>query len=180
VITADSYETKNLIKHEKGRTEVIADKIKVTGQRFRVMVHAVKTNRIETANQEKALAELQAQNSQQKDKVKFMKLTWKQKTLKAGKLHGPLLIDVGSPEEANTLVLEGLLHNHELKNCELFHSECIMTQCSKCYQYGHIAMTCQRSQTCGNCTKEHPSAACQTAKDPCTYFCSNCKGKHQA
>jgi hypothetical protein len=53
-------------------------------------------------------------------------------------------------------------------------------QCFKCYQYGHIAMTCQRPKTCGNCTKEHPSAACQTAKYPGTYFCSNCKGKHQA
>jgi hypothetical protein len=33
---------------------------------------------------------------------------------KSGKLHGPLLIDVVTPEEANTLVLEGLLHDHEL------------------------------------------------------------------
>jgi hypothetical protein len=41
-------------------------------------------------------------------------------------------------------------------------------------------MTCQRPQTCGNCAKAHPSATCQTAKDPRTYFCSNCKGKHQA
>jgi hypothetical protein len=55
-----------------------------------------------------------------------------------------------------------------------------MTQCFKCYQYGHIAMTCQRPQTCGNCAKAHPSATCQTAKDPRTYFCSHCKGKHQA
>ncbi len=144
------------------------------------MVHAVRTNRIETANQEKTLAELQAQNPQLKDKVKFLKLTWKQKTLKAGKLHGPLLIDVGTPKEANALVLEDLLHDHELKNCELFHSVCIMTQRFKCYQYGHIATTCRRSQTCGNCAKEHPSATCQTAKDHRTYFCSNCKGKHQA
>jgi hypothetical protein len=55
-----------------------------------------------------------------------------------------------------------------------------MTQCFKCYQYSHTAMTCRRPQTCGNCAKEHRSATCQTAKDPCTYFCSNCKGKHQA
>jgi hypothetical protein len=151
VITADSYETRNLIEHEEGWTKVIAGKTKVKGRRFRVMVHAVRTNRIETTNQEKALAGLQAQNPQLKDKVKFLKLTWKQKTLKVGKLHEPLLIDVGTPEEANTLVLEGLLHNHELKNCELFHSECIMTQCFKCYQYGHIAMTCRRPQKCGNC-----------------------------
>ncbi len=52
------------------------------------MAHAVRTNRIEAANQEKALAELQAQNLHLKDKVKFLKAAWKKKTLKDGKLHG--------------------------------------------------------------------------------------------
>jgi hypothetical protein len=180
MITTDSHETKNIIEHEEGWTKVIAGKTKVKGRWFRVMVHAVRTNKIETASQEKALAELQDQNPQLKDKVKFLKLAWKQKTLKAGKLHGPLLIDVGTLEEANALVLEGLLHDHEIKNCELFHSECITTQYFKCYRYDHISVTCRRSQTCRDCAKKHPSAACQTAKDPRTYFCSNCKGKHQA
>jgi hypothetical protein len=55
-----------------------------------------------------------------------------------------------------------------------------MTQCFKCYHYGHIAMTCKKLQTCGNCAKGHPSAACPTSNDPRTYSCSNCKGKHQA
>jgi hypothetical protein len=41
------------------------------------MVHTVRTHKIETANQEKALAELQAQNSQLKDMVNFFKLAWK-------------------------------------------------------------------------------------------------------
>ncbi len=35
------------------------------------------------------------------------------KTLKDGKLSRPLLIDVGTPEEANTLVSVGLFHYHE-------------------------------------------------------------------
>ncbi len=143
MITAYGHEIKNLTEHEEGWTEVIASKIKVKGRWFRVMVHAVRTNKIETANQEKGLAEQQAQNLLN-DKVKYLKLTWKQKTLKVSKLHGLLLIDVGTPEEANTPFLEGLLHDHKLKNCDLFHSECIMTQCFKCYQYGQIAMTCQR------------------------------------
>ncbi len=126
--TADINETKSLCEQEEGWTKVIAKKSKVKGRRFTVMIHAMKTNRIETINKEKALAELQAQNPQLMDKVKFLKLTWQQKTLKASRLHGPLLVDVGTQEEANTLVQDGFLHNYELKNCELFHSECIMTQ----------------------------------------------------
>ncbi len=72
-----------------------------------------------TANQEKVPAELQARNPQLKDKVKNLKLTWKQKTLKANKQHEPLLIDVGTSEEANTLDLEGLIHENELKNSSI-------------------------------------------------------------
>ncbi len=151
---------------------MIASETKVKRQQFRVTVHNVSTNRIETANQKKPLAQL-------KDKVKFLNLTWKRQTLKAGKLHEPLSTDVGTPEERDTLVLEGIFYDDELKNCELFYSERIMTLCFKCYQYCHIAMTCWRPQTCRNCAKEHPSAAYHTAKDPCTYFCSNCKAKHQ-
>jgi hypothetical protein len=63
---------------------VIASKTKVKVRQFRVMVQAVRTYRIATANQEKAIAELQAQNLQLKDKVKFLKLTWKHKMLKGG------------------------------------------------------------------------------------------------
>jgi hypothetical protein len=41
-------------------------------------------------------------------------------------------------------------------------------------------MTYWRLQTYGSCAKDHPSAACQTAKNPCTYYSSNCRSKHQA
>jgi hypothetical protein len=179
MITADSYETKTLAEKEEGWTKVIAEKTRVKGRRFTVMVHAVRNNVIKTGNKAKALAELQAQNLQLKGKVRLLKLTWQQKVWKARKLHGLLLVDVGTPKEASILVQEGLLHNHELKNCELFHSECIMTQCFKCYHYGHFAVTCRRPQTCGSCRKGHPLAACPTKKHPRTRFCSNCKGKLQ-
>jgi hypothetical protein len=117
------------------------------------MAHSVRTNRINTKNQQEALAELQAQKPQLKGKVKFLRVAWKKKTLKDGRLSGPLLINVRAPEEANTLVSDGLIHDHEPKFCEPFHSECNMTLCYKCWAYGHIAITCRKPQTCGNCTK---------------------------
>jgi hypothetical protein len=85
----------------------------VKARRFTVIAQGVRTNRIETANQEKALADLHSQNPLLKGKVKFLRVAWKKKTLKDGRLKGPLLIDVGTPEEANTLVREGLIHDHE-------------------------------------------------------------------
>jgi hypothetical protein len=74
--TADSHKTKNLIEQEEGWTKVIAEKTKGKGQSITVMVHAVRTNRIKTPNQEQAIAKRQAQNPQLKNKVKFLKLTW--------------------------------------------------------------------------------------------------------
>jgi hypothetical protein len=76
-----------------------------------------------------SLAKLQAQNPQLNGKVKLLKLTCKKRTLTDAKLHEPLLVDIGTPEEATLLVKEGLVYDHEPKNCKLFHSECIMAQC---------------------------------------------------
>ncbi len=69
-----------------------------------MIAHGIRTNRIKSSNQERALADLHSQNPLLKDKVKFLRVAWKKTTLNKGKPHGPLLIDVGSPEEANTLV----------------------------------------------------------------------------
>jgi hypothetical protein len=60
---------------------------------------------------------LHTQNQLLKGRVKFLRVAWKKTTLKTGKPHGLLLIDVGTPEEANTLVQEGLIHDNELRNC---------------------------------------------------------------
>jgi hypothetical protein len=69
IVTADSHEKKNLIEQEEGWIKVIAGRTKVKGRLFMVMVHSVRTNRVKRANQEKAIAELQPQNPQLKNKV---------------------------------------------------------------------------------------------------------------
>ncbi len=125
-IIAESYETRKLMEEEEGWTKVIAGKTKVKGRRFTVMAHSVRADRIEVANQEKALTELQAQNPELKGKVKFLKVAWQKRTLKDGKLKGPLLVEVETPEEAYTFVTEGLVHDHNLTNSELFNGECQM------------------------------------------------------
>jgi hypothetical protein len=178
-IVADTHMTRKLMEEKKGWTKVFVGKTKMKGGHFTVTAHSVRTNRIEVANQEKSLAELQAQNPLLKGRVKFLRVAWQKRTLKGGKLAGPLLMNVRTLEEANTLVTEGLVHNHDLKNCELFHYECQMTLYFKCQGYGHIAATCRKEQTCGVCAQHHPMAACPTSNAICTYFCCNCKGKHR-
>jgi hypothetical protein len=77
------------------------------------------------------------------------------------------------------MVEEGLLHDKEPKKCEIYVSECNITQCYKCQGYGHIAVTCRKPHTCANCAKEHHSGSCPTPDDPSKHFCCNCKGKHR-
>ncbi len=54
---------------------MISGKSKVKRQRFKVLVHTVRTKRNENANYKKALAAPQAHNPKLKVKVKFLKLT---------------------------------------------------------------------------------------------------------
>ncbi len=172
-VTTDSHQTKALLEQEEGLTQVIAGRTKVQGRRFTVMVHSVRTNRINTKNQDKALAKLQAQNPQLKGKAKFLRVAWMKRPMKDGKLYGLLLINVETLEEANTLVYEGLVHDHEPKYSEIFHNECNMTQCYKCWAYGFIAMTWRKTQTCVNCEKEQNSGSCQTPNNHRMNYCSN-------
>jgi hypothetical protein len=69
-----------------------------------MMIQAVIINKLKTANLRKALAEPKAQKLEINIKVKYLELTGTQKTIKVGKLHRLLLIDVGKPGKASTPV----------------------------------------------------------------------------
>jgi hypothetical protein len=95
-------------------------------------------------------------------------------------MHGLLLLEVGTPEEANISMQDGLLHARELKDCKLFMEDCTMTQCYKCYRHGHTAKTCIGRRYCENCAKEHNSRSCLTSKLPATFSCCNYKSEYTA
>jgi hypothetical protein len=76
-VTADSTESKSLLKTEDVRK-------KVKGRLFMLITDVVRINRILTAYHVIALADLQAQDISLKNIVKFLKLTRKKKSLKKG------------------------------------------------------------------------------------------------
>jgi hypothetical protein len=142
LVTVDSHSTKNSLEEETGWTTVIAKHARVKVKTFAVMAHAARTSRVDPAEQAKSLSDLEAQNPSWEGKVKILRIAWCMKTLKERKTHGHLLLKVGTPSKANMLVQEGLLYNGELKDCELFHGDCNLTQCFRCQHYGHIAKQC--------------------------------------
>jgi hypothetical protein len=178
LVTADSHSTKNNLEEETGWTTVIAKCARVKGKMFTVMAHAVRTSRVDPAEQDKSLSDLEAQNPNWEGEVIILHVAWRMKTLKEGKSHGPLLLEVGTPSKANMLVQEGLLHDGELKDCKLFHGDCNLTQCFRCQRYRHIAKRCQDKLACGFCAKEPETRSCPSYNSRQVFSCSNCKGKH--
>jgi hypothetical protein len=100
-----------------------------------VMVHALKFSRVDQKEQAKSISNLESQNLYLKSWVKILHVSWHLKTLKRGKMHGLLLLEVKTPGEAIILVQEGLLHDGEPKDCELFIEDCSLTQC---FKYQHV------------------------------------------
>jgi hypothetical protein len=127
LVTADTPSTKALLEQDTAWTTVIAGKTRVQGHRFNVMAHAVKVSRVDQNEQTKSIYNIESQNPTLKSRVKILCISWRQKTLKRGKTHGPLLLEVGTPSEANILVQQGLLHDGALKDCELFIEDCTLT-----------------------------------------------------
>ncbi len=58
------------------------------------------------------------------------------------------------------LVTEGLVHDHDLKTCELFHSKSQMTMYLKCYNYDYVAVTCSKLQMCRISAEQYLIATC--------------------
>ncbi len=180
LVIADTPSTKALLEQDMAWTTVIAGKTRVQGHRFIVMAHAVKVSRVDQNEQAKSITFIESQNPTLKSRGKILHISWRPKMLKRGKTHWPLLLKVKTHGEANTLVPEGLLHDGELKDYELFIEDCTLTQCYRCYHYGHTAKTCKGRRNCGNCAKKYASNNCPTSKNPTTSFCCNCKGKQIA
>jgi hypothetical protein len=180
LVTADTPSTKALLEKNTAWTTAIAGSECVQGHKFMVVAHAVKLSRVDQNEQVKSISNIASQNPSLKSRVDILRVSWCVKMLKRGKTHGPLLLEVGTPMEANILVQESLLHDGELKDCELFIEDCTMTQCYRCYHYRHTAHSCKGSRNCEHCTKEHASNNCPTSKNHATYSCCNCKGKHTA
>jgi hypothetical protein len=77
------------------------------------------------------------------------------------------------------LIDAGLIWQYELHDCEPFTGDCVITQCFKCYQYGHVGHRCQNTQRCGFCAAPgHNTNDCLGKEEKATHRCALCKGNH--
>ena len=181
LVTTDTAETKEGLERDPKWLPVINQAAKINRRKFTVIVHGMRVAALDCSKQEEAIRQLLGQNTHLKDSVEILGARWPKRALKKGKPNTHLIVDVASPAQANLLINEGLLFHSELKNCELFHGDCRVTQCFNCYEYGHIARVCRKGKKCGICASPgHDDQACRFRDVPTRHRCVNCSRNHPA
>jgi hypothetical protein len=157
--------------------ETLGEGARVKRREFAVMAHGIKVNQIQ--GQAQAIEEIYRQNPKLRGAVNIVRVTFTKKLLRSGRTTGPLIISVTEPEQANRLIDAGLIWQYELHDCEPFDGDCVITQCFKCYQYGHTGQRCRNTQRCGFCAAPgHATNDCIGKEDCTKHLCVSCQGNH--
>ena len=182
VITADSADTKRQLEADKSWVQTLGEESQVNQQKFPVLVHAMPIRDFSTKNQEQEIKHIYNSDSQLRwTGVEILRIHWPRQSLRGERVRGALIIDTASPEQANWLIDEGFLWRSELRQCELFHGACNLTQCFKCQKYGHTAKHCRARQRCGYCAGfAHMNSDCELREKGETPTCAACNGRHTA
>lgn len=157
--------------------EVFGPGARIKKREFAVMAHGIKVSQVQ--NQAQAIADIYQQNPRLQGAIEIVRVAFTKRLLKSGRATGPLIISVTEPEQANRLIDAGLIWSYELHDCEPFVGDCVITQCFKCYQYGHVSHKCHNLQRCGFCAGTgHATNDCLGREDCTKHQCVQCKGNH--
>ena len=99
-----------------------------------------------------------------------------QKHLNKIAAHHSIIVFTDSLEAANTCMKRGMSIKGRFYYPEKYAPELNITQCYKCYKFGHLAKHCKNKQKCGNCGNEdHDTANCTNDTK-----CAGCGDPHPA
>jgi hypothetical protein len=99
-----------------------------------------------------------------------------QKHLNKVAAHHSVVIFTHSASEADECIKRGMSIKGRFYYPEKYTPELNITQCYKCYKFGHLAKHCKSKQKCGNCGNEdHDAANCTNDTK-----CAGCGESHPA
>jgi hypothetical protein len=175
LVTAKSKEARVQLQQSEEWTKGAGEGAEARRKRFTVIAHGIKRAQLDPKDQAKAIWEILAQNPRWKGRVTILSIAWATKERLGGPPTAPLIINVAESDQGDFIIDEGLIWNYQIHDCEPFSGNCKVTQCFKCYKYGHIARVCSYIPTCGFCGgKEHRTDDCPRKATP---TCSNCPGR---
>jgi len=94
-------------------------------------------------------------------------------------LHQSIIIFTNCPHEADDCINQGVIVKGQHYDAEKYTPQLNITQCFRCYGYGHRAPECTTIHLqCGKCgKKEHDTKSCPEDSTP---RCFHCQGPHPA
>lgn len=157
--------------------------VRVMGRQYAILAHSVPFEFYPKSREmAEAKEEVLKSNPGRFPSAEILYLGWvkgfKDKACK--KSSSSLVIAFGNPRHANQAILEGIFLRGALIRTELYDPGCRVVQCSKCYQFGHVAAMCPSTAACPFCTLAHGKKQCPIRKNPTRYKCTVCKGPHAA
>jgi hypothetical protein len=173
-IHMDSTTAKRDLEAETSWVQAITPGAKLRKQTWPVLIHGVKVADFQLNAWEEHAKRIQNDNAITHPNIKVIKMRWLGRT--EGREYAPLVIEVGSAEQANRLINEGLAISYDLKIVERHDQRCRITQCFKCQRYGHISTQCRNQQKCGHCGGEHTTDECAAETQASQRSCAACTG----
>jgi hypothetical protein len=97
--------------------------------------------------------------------------------------YAALILFVSDANEAKALCENGLLWDCQYFDCEPYEPSLRITQCFRCFEYGHVGRYCAKTARCGHCAcvqHEGGEKQCPEKEGSGRKKCVNCSGRHTA
>lgn len=132
---------------------------------------------IDTSSQKTVIKNLTNDNARLHENLKILRIAWLRKIAESGKTHSSLIVEVAIEAMANRLMNVSMIDAYQECECELFEKNCRITQCFRCFEFGHMVKSCRKDQRCVKCAGKHHIEACVTPSN--RRRCVNCNGGHE-
>lgn len=119
-IHTESLEAKKALQDKSRWIQKVAELATVQVQTFFFRANGIKIKNIDITNQAKTIEHLQITNVRLHLGLKITKLAWSIKAIREKKTYSTLHIEITIAAMANWLIIEDLIENYKIKDCEWF------------------------------------------------------------
>jgi len=129
LIIMNTVEIKKQLKHSKYWLLIVSQITKINHHKFTVLVHEVCMFALDCSKQNTVIKKLLDQNQYFQSRMKFLHVCWLRRMIKLSKSVFYLIVNIIILMQVNLLINNKLLFHSKLKDCELYYSDCRLTQC---------------------------------------------------
>ncbi len=162
-IQAEFEKIKKILQKKTEVIKRLVSSISIRARIYVVRVNDIKVDHINANNQKQTIAYLQQINTRLHSELVIKKVVWSTKTIREEKMYSTLHMKIESVATTNRLLIENLIENFEMKQCERFIKNCTMLQCMNCRIYEHMTKWCRILIVCEICAKKNRISECDSS-----------------